>query len=326
MSDFTRQLGWIVVIVLVACSASVSLAQTDPNLLIKPWKSAQEEFDTSTEAVVEAANPSKEDHADDIQLSSYHFQGRWRLFPDQPATPRLGYDVLYFDVNTHDKALPRHLWDGTVGFAQPVAQINNYFVVVTGATGYSGDTPFSDPHAQFFTGNLIVGREFSKDRALVIALNYDGNRSFLPDVPIPAFAYADRYNSHLSYVLGFPLDSITYEPLSGLQINVGYQLLSTFIGKFGYEFDKHYSVFAEYTDRLTAFHLSDLPADRRLFLQEHRAEAGFRWNPTKLIRVSIGGGWAFGQEFSTGFDDRGTNPLRHLRDGPFAALNVELGL
>jgi len=300
-------------------------AQTDPTLLVKPWDDGQA-FDSSTEAVIESSAPTQENHQFDVGLSSYHAVGRWRLFPDQQATPRLGYDISYFNINTADPALPKHLWDGTVGFAQPVAELSKWFVVLTGAAGYSGDTPFSDPHAAFFTGNVIVGRKFSEDKAIVVALNYDGNRSFLPDTPIPGIAYADRYNEHLTYVIGAPLNSITYEPVNGLQVDVGWTLLQTFSGHVGWEFKKHYSLYGSYTDRLTAFHLSAMPEDRRLFLQEHRAEAGFRWNPTKLVRFSIGGGWAFGQEFSTGFDLRGTNPLRHLRDGPFGEAILEIGL
>jgi hypothetical protein len=309
--------------VILVGSVGRVLAQTDPELLVKPWQPGQF-FDTSTEGVIESSGPTQEDHQQ-VGLSSVHAQGRLWVLPDQRASPRLGYDLLYFDIRGGDAALPRHLVNGTVGFAQPVAEINKYFVVVTGAVGYAGESPFSDPHAQYFTGNLIVGREFSKDRAIVVALNYDGNRTFLPDVPIPALEYTDRYNPQLTYVIGAPLDTITYEPVSGLQVVGGLELLQTFIGRVGYEFDKHFAVVASYTDRLTAFHLSNLPADRRLFLQEHRAEVGFRWNPTNLIRVTAGGGWAFGQEFATGFDDRGQNPIRHLRDAPFAELNVEIG-
>jgi len=315
---------YFILAIAVALSAARCFAQTDPTLLVKPWQAGQA-FDSTTEAVIQASAPTQEDHRDDVGLSSYHAFGRWRLFPDNVATPRLGYDVTYFDIATDDPALPRHLWNGTVGFAQPIGEINKWFVVLTGAAGYSGESPFSDSHAYFATGNVIVGKEFSKDKAIVVALNYDGNRSFLPDTPIPGIAYADRYDEHLTYVLGFPLNSITYEPVTGLQADVGWTLLETFSGRIGWEFKKHFLLYTSYTDRFSSFYMQNLPEDRRLFLQEHRAELGVRWNPTKLIRLSLGGGWAFGQEFSTGFDVRNTTPLRHLRDGPFGEALVEIG-
>jgi hypothetical protein len=321
----SRRLFLILAAVAFVLPASRGWGQTNPELLVKPWEAGQM-VDTSTEAVIESSAPTREQPKYDVGLSSYHAFGRVRLFPDQRATPLLGYDVTYFNVATSDPALPKHLWDGTVGFAQPIGEINKWFVVLTGAAGYAGDSPFSDPHATYYTGNLIVGKEFSKDKAIVIALNYDGNRAFLPDTPIPGIAYADRYNERLTYVIGAPLNSITYEPVNGLQVDVGWELLETFSGRVGWEFHKHYEVFTSYTDRLSAFHLSNLPSDRRLFLQEHRAEIGFRFNPTRLVRFSVGGGWAFGQEFSTGFDLRGTNSLRHLRDGPFGQALLEIQL
>ena len=299
-------------------------AQTGPDLLIKPWADHQA-FDTSTDAVLETSLPSREDHANDIRLSSYHAFGRFRVLPDERATPTLGYDVSYFDINTADPVLPNHLWNTTFGFSQPVAELQKWFVVLDGAAGYAGDTPYSDPHALFFAGDVIVGRKFSEDKAFIVALNYDGNRTFLPDVPLPGFAYADRYNEHFTYIIGAPFNSITYEPVNGLQFNLGWELIETFSAKVSWEFLKHYSFFGDYTDRLSAFHLSNLPADRRLFLQEHRVEAGFRYNPTPLIKFSIGGGWAFGQEFSTGYEAYKSQPLRHLRDGPFVEGLLQIG-
>jgi hypothetical protein len=303
--------------------ATRSSAQTGPDILIKPWETGQA-FDISTEAVLEAANPTQENHADNVQLSVYDAMGRYRIIPSQKAAPTFGYDVMYVDVDTHDPALPRHLWNASVGFAQPLAEINKWFVVVTGAVGYAGDSPFADPHAVYYTGNLVVGRKFTDDKVLVFALNYDGNRTFVPDIPILAVQYADRFSPNLTYVIGFPNNVITYEPISGLQVVAGWETLSTFSGRVGWEFKKHYELYGSYTDRLTGFHLETLPPDRRLFLQEHRAEAGFRFNITKVFRISLGGGWAFGQEFSTGFDSRGTTPLRHLRDGPFGRALVEI--
>lgn len=312
----------IIALLLISTAAR---AQVGPDLLIKPW-AINQAFDFNSDSVFEFANPSRENHADDITLSSYHEFGRWRVLPDQIATPTLGYDVSYFDVHTHDAALPGHLWNTEFGFSQPVAELQKWFVVLDGAAGYAGDTPYSDPHALYFAGDVIVGRKFSADKALVIALNYDGNRTFLPDVPLPGFAFADRYNEHVSYVIGAPFNSIRYEPVNGLQVDLGWELVTTFSAKVGWEFKKHYFFYGDYTDKISAFQesaTSDM--NRRLYLHEHRVEGGFRYNPTELIKFSIGGGWAFGQEFSTGYQWYDGQPLRHVRDGPFVEALLQIG-
>ncbi len=301
----TRGAVFLLPMFLLLLPAVRSSAQTGPDILIKPWETNQA-FDISTEAVFEASNPTQENHADDVQLNIYDAMGRYRVIPSQKASPTLGYEAMYVDVDTHDPALPRHLWDASVGFAQPVAEIYKWFVVVTGAVGYAGESPFSDPHAVYFTGNIVVGRKYTDDKILLFALNYDGNRAFVPDLPILAVQYADRISPNLAYVIGFPNNTITYEPISGLQVVAGWE--------------------TSYTDRLTGFHLSTLPEDRRLFLQEHRAEIGFRFNVTNIFRFTVGGGWAFGQEFSEGFDSRSTVPLRHLRDGAFWRAKIEIAI
>jgi hypothetical protein len=315
-----------VISLLMLWGSARAFGQTDPRLLVLPWDDADHQaVDTSTEGIFGSSLPTQEDHRDDVRVSEIHSYGRWRLFPDSPATPRLGYDVLYYDIDTTDRRLPQHLFDGTVGFAQPVAEINKYFVVVTAAAGYAGDSPFNDPHAVFFTGNIIVGRKFSEDKALITALNYDGNRTFLPGIPIPALEYKDRYNEFLTYTIGAPLNSITYKPINGLQVDLGWEFVTTFNARVGYEFLKHYSFYGNYADDFTGFHQRTLSPDHRLFFEQHRAEVGFRYNATRLVTLSVAGGWAFGQEFSQGYDATGQNPVRHLRDGPYARALLEIG-
>ena len=326
MTRTLYRLLWAVAIVAATCctAAPRCAAQTGPTLLVNPWATGQA-IDTSSDAVIRAAE--RTDSGRYTQIDSYHSEGRWRVLPENEASPRLGYDVLYYDINTSDRSLPGHLWDTSVGFAQPVARLGKYFAVVTAAVGYAGDKPFSDRTAYYGTANLLVGRQFSDDKALIFDLNYDGNRTFLPDVPIPAVEYKDRVNEYFSYTIGAPINSITYTPLRGLQVEGGWSLLETFSARVGYTFSKGLEVYGEYVDRLTGFHLSaDQDPDSRLFFQEHRAGAGLAWKPTRLVRVSLLGGWAFSEELYRGFDIRHYNVVRHLADGPYGQVQLNIGL
>jgi hypothetical protein len=311
-------------LLLVLFVNALVLAQTGPDLIVLPWEDGQA-VQTSTDGLLNAQGHTREGD-NDIRVSSYEAMGRWRLLPNNRATPRLGYDIQYWDIETSDPALPRKLWDMSIGFAQPVAEVNGWFAVLTGAVGYAGNSPFSDAHAWYPSANVIVGREFSKDRGLFMALNYNGNRTYLPDVPLPGFAYADRVNEQLTYVLGVPYSRIEYEPLHGFQVEAGYTLIDTLEAKLAYQFTKHWAVFGQYLDQLSPFHIDETKVDRRLFFHTHEVEVGVRWNPTKLIRLSVSGGWSFGQEFSNGFDDRSLNTVRHLSDTPFGRVRFEFGL
>lgn len=324
-NHFRRAVAFPIFVAALAVTMLVSTAgaQTGPDLLVKPWDPGQAVY-TSTDALVGAAAHTRETSTT-IRLSTYHALGRWRVLPDNRATPRLGYDVQYWDIDTADPALPNHLWDANVGFAQPVAEFNGWFAAVTGAIGYAGNSPFSDSNAIYAAANIIVGREFSQDRALLIALNYNGNRTFLPDLPLPGFAYADRANEFLTYVVGVPYSSITFEPTKGFQIQGGFTLVDTLEAKIAYQFTKHFAAFGQYTDQLSPFHIDNTNPLRRLFLHTHGVELGVRWNPSKLIRLSLSGGWGFGREFSRGFDSRNLAPVRHLSDSAFGRLQFELG-
>ena len=299
-------------------------AQTGPTLLVNPWATGQA-IDTSTDAVIRAA--TRTDSGKYTQVNDYYSAGRWRVLPDSEASPRLGYEVLDYNISTTDRSLPNNLWDTSVGFAQPIARLGKYFAVVTGAIGYAGNKPFSDSDALYFTGNLLVGRQFSDDKALIFDLNYDGNRTFLPDVPIPAVEYKDRVNEYFSYTIGAPINSITYTPLTGLQIEGGWSLVSTFSGRVGYKFAKPFELYGEYIDRLTGFHISaDQNPDSREFFQERRAGVGLAWKPTRLISIGVVGGWAFNEELYRGFDVRKYTVVRHLADGAYGQVQIDIGL
>ena len=306
---------------LSAWSASAQ-AQTGPDLLVKPWLPG-EAVSTNTDALLEPSGTTGS--GADERLSIYHSLGRWRLFPDSDATPRIGYEATYLDIDTNDHSLPRHLTSVELGFAQPVALVNDWFVAVTGAAGYAGVSPFDDNHAWYPAVNVIGGRVFNKDEAFLVALNYNGNRTFLPDAPIPGFALAGRYDQRTTFVIGVPYSSITYEPVTGLQIEGGFSLVTTLEANVGYAFTKHFSLFAQYNDELEPFHVDRTNADDRLFFESRQAEAGLRYSFNQKARLSASAGYAFDQEFSHGYDVRNLDPTRRISDEPFLRLRLELG-
>jgi hypothetical protein len=328
MSSDNRR-PWVVAIALVvaawtASTAGTARGQTGPSLLVNPWATGQA-IDTSSDVMIRAATHT--DSGQYAQINDYHSEGRWRVLPDSDASPRLGYEVLDYDINSSDRSLPSHLWNASIGFAQPVARLpDNFFAVITAAVGYAGNKPFSDGDAYYATANLLIGKQFSDDKALIFDLNYDGNRTFLPDVPIPALEYKDRVNEYLSYTIGAPINQITYTPLTGLQIDAGWSLVTTFSARVGYKFAKPFELYGEYVDRLTGFHISaNNNSDSRQFFQERRVGAGMSWKPTRLISVGVLGGWAFQEELYQGYDVRKYQVVRHFADGVYGSVQIDIG-
>ena len=62
--------------------------------------------------------------------------------------------------------------------------------------------------------------------------------------------------------------------------------------------------------------------NRRLFYSARRVFTGIRW-VTRLADISLGGGYSFDQEFSTGFDLRDTHTVTKVDDTPFVMLRLD---
>jgi len=62
---------------------------------------------------------------------------------------------------------------------------------------------FADTNGIFGIGHVTYRRKLSERDSLILSLDYNGNSSFLPDVPLPGFAFEHRSNSCRS-LAGFP--------------------------------------------------------------------------------------------------------------------------
>jgi hypothetical protein len=173
----------------------------------------------------------------------------------------------------------------------------------------------------------VAFRQFGEREALVFAIDWDGNRTFLPDVPLPGFAYTRQVDETLTFIVGVPLSSVTWSPLPKLTLEAGYLPIESFDAAVGYEFAPHWTAFGNLETRSTAFALDEIEGNDRLIFQQRRAEVGVRWAPTRgrqAFALTVAGGYAWGQEFSVGFDSRETDELADLGDEPYLRVGLEL--
>src|SRR4051812_7228022 len=165
-------------------------AQTGPTLLLKPFPKEQAIDGRADALFLDQGHTKKDD--DDFRLSMFESQGRWRVLPGNLISPRIGWDFTFIDLDTHAPGFPNQLVDQSVGVAMPIAKFGEWIVGASVGLGYAGDRPFADGDAWYGKGTLSVFRLFSDTEALVFALDYDGNRTILPDVPLPGIAYTRR--------------------------------------------------------------------------------------------------------------------------------------
>jgi hypothetical protein len=306
-------------------SGSLARAQTGASLLVAPFP--KEQFtDTRASWTYEDAGHVKGSD-DSLRLGFYESAGRVRLFPGNLTSPRVGWEFEYLDIRGNPELLPGQLADQSVGVAFPVAKVDDWIFGVALGAGYAGASPFGEGSAWYGLATAVAFRQFSESDALVFVLDYDGNRTFLPDVPLPGVAYTRRVNPSLFYVVGLPLSSVTWKPTEQFSLEAGWYPIESFHAAAGYAFTPQWSAFASLDYHSSAYRLDGLRGNDRLIFQHRRAELGLRFAPRsgrQTFALTAAAGYAWGQEFSVGFDSRKTDGLADVSDEPYVRLGVEL--
>ena len=185
------------------------------------------------------------------------------------------------------------------------------------------NVPFNDGNAWYAKSTFIVGKELDKTSNIVFGLDYNGNRTVYPDIPLPGFAYTKRMDPTLLAVVGFPYNSVLWEPDEHFRVEGGYTFPDIYHVTVSYAPIKPVRLFADFNNALMAFHVDDLPGHRRLFFSQRRVEVGVRWQPYDLLGVVAAAGYAFGQKFNTGWDSRDLSSVTGVSDEPYLRVALE---
>ena len=84
------------------------------------------------------------------------------------------------------------------------------------------------------------------------------------------------------------------------------------------------AAYGSYSSTVRGYHLDGDDENRRLFFSQDRLEAGLTFDPAPRWSWTFAGGWAFGQEFTRGFDVRDDETVRELDDAPFLRLALDV--
>lgn len=311
--------------VLSLLTAGSALAQTGPGIVLQPFNGdgvlelSGSAFYAPTEANVTGA---------DVDLAIFDAQGRIRLDPDASYKPTIGFDFTQFGIDTTDAALPDRLVDASFAFGGSFGKVDmgdtlgEWEVGYTVGAGYAGTAPFNDGNAWYLTGNLFAVKVIDRDTRWLVGLNYDGNRVFLPDVPLPAVTYFGRASETVTYGMGFPFSSLTWKPTDRWKVDIRSLLFFSLNATVSYTATDDLAFYAAYVQRNDAFTVSGSPSDRRLLFSQQRVELGAIYELTSGVGLTLAGGYAFDQEFDFGYDSREAVGVRDLDDAAFIRAGV----
>lgn len=302
-------------------TASSTLAQTGADLLVRPFR---EGTNYEVEATAYRLFDGDTGNADaDYQLTLY--QSRGRIREDEPRNiPRFGYDVAHLAINSDDPALPDRLTDVSAAMALRIPTAYGFKGGLAIGVGYAGDGPFGDPHAFYGKATIGMGKQLDEVSDLGIGLDYDGNRTIYPDLPLPGFAYRRKLDPTLIMVLGVPVTSVEWKPDDRFTLQLLYLLVDRFDVRIDYRIVGGLNVFASLDQRRLAFAMDELGDHERLLYEQRRAEVGLRWEPREDVALIVAGGYAFAQEFGTGFDFRETDRIAEPSDEPYARIGLDM--
>src|SRR6266566_4582827 len=109
--------------------------QSGLSLLIKPWP--KEQFIESSTDELFFFDSTVKGNGRQYNLDMTESIGRIRLLPGNIASPRIGYDLTYLDINSTDPRLPRHLSDQSIGAGFAFAKFSGWIAGATVGIGYA---------------------------------------------------------------------------------------------------------------------------------------------------------------------------------------------
>ena len=323
-------------VAVVSFAAAPVVAQVGPDLLLKPFPVDERDFEHTSGATILETGDSGNGFS--LGIDVFENEGRVRVpapegsILDQ-AQARVGYRYTHLYLDTGDPVLPKNLVDVAVGYGMGVFQSQDETVVagVSLGVGYAAAGAFGDANGYYALADLAVGKEFQQDGRFFksgdrfgFVLNYDGNRTLFPDIPLPGFQFIRKPREDLELSVGFPFSSVVYEPSEQLTLRLTYSVPDSLTGRVDYGFNDGLGVFAEYAIQTEAFHSDTLAdADDRILFRQQRAEAGVRYKMQDRLNVIAAAGFAFGQEFNVGFDTRSDEEIADPSDEPYVRLAIE---
>ncbi len=290
--------------------------QTGPSLLFKPW-AGEGRAEVSAQATIFDSGETDSGGNDEIDLQIYESMGRFRLNEAEASPFAVGYQLFYLNIDTSDAALPERLVDQQIAIGAELFTCDGWAVSVVAGLGYASSLPFGDGDALYARGDLIATKQLDERSTLQLGLNYDGNRTFLPDVPLPGIAYSRKVSDTFSFTIGLPFSNIHWIPADRWFVRASVSPSLTLDAEVGVEIVESVTLFAGFHNAYRAFHVDGDDKNRRLFFEQKTVEVGVRWSPCETCEIFLVGGFAFDQEFTRGWDARDTDDIRELSDEAF---------
>jgi hypothetical protein len=123
---------------------------------------------------------------------------------------------------------------------------------------------------------------------------------------------------------GFPYTSVEWRPDDHWTLELRWSIPDDVQIFANYKIGNGLGAFASLRRRIESYHWDDLPdQDDRLFFEQRRAEVGLSYEPIERLRGELAVGYAFSQEFSSGWSSNETTEVADISDEPYIRIGVQ---
>jgi len=249
--------------------------------------------------------------------------GRVRLTDTGEYSPTVAFEAFYMNLNSHSPLLPRQLNDQSVAVGTPIGQFGDWGVSVAVGAGYAGNSPYNDSNAVYALAQITALDHLTADDQLYVSVDYDGNRDYLPDAPLPSVEF-EHTGKTFQWTVGLPYESFHWQATSQLQISGEYDPVTDGFADVDYALLQWLHIYGHFESDSWFFHLSNYNPDQRFYMSLCRVEGGFRINTfNQHLSVQLSGGYAFDQEVGQGYDYRDEHNFGQVANAPYADMQIQ---
>jgi hypothetical protein len=262
---------------------------------------------------------------DDINIFHWDSTGRIKLDREE-SDPEfwLGYRAMTIAIEGDFSQITGDLNDVALVGAFALNErghADSWRIDFAAGAGTANDGHWSNTDAIYGIGAINASQQLDQDSFLHVGISYQGNRVLFPDVPLPYISYIQKVDESLSYELGVLRNAVLWDVTDGLRIEASYLTATTLAATITADVSNQWSVFFEYKDTIDGFYQNDR-GNGRVFYERSQVAAGVQFDLGTSTTVRLGGGWAFHQDFATGFDIRGTDSILRPDDAALFFLTL----
>ena len=155
-------------------------------------------------------------------------------------------------------------------------------------------------------------------------VDYNNNRDYLRNWPIPGAGYWCNLSENLDILIGLPAAYIDIKPTKNTDLSLLYIAITNIHAKASYDIVKSLELYAAFDWNNQIFARADREMHKdRLCYYEKALTAGLHWQFMKYAGVTVAGGYAFDRYFyeAKRYAARGDNRI-NFDDGPFIQAHV----